>query len=112
MYEMSIMLATRGFRGYSPLFRSSFASRVTVYLHCVPTKTMASVPRLPPRQFPTSGYVILDPSEKIEEEKLPLYVSEDYYPVHIGEVFASRYQVVSKLGYGTSSTAWLCRDLQ
>ncbi|KAL4886613.1 protein kinase [Aspergillus karnatakaensis] len=33
-----------------------------------------------------------------------------YYPVHPGDVFHSRYQVVSKLGYGTSSTVWLCRD--
>ncbi|KZF20989.1 kinase domain-containing protein [Xylona heveae TC161] len=79
---------------------------------------MASLPALsprfalPPRQFPSSGFVSLDYSEKIEEEELPLYIAENYYPVYIGEVFASRYQVVSKLGYGTSSTAWLCRDLQ
>lgn len=67
---------------------------------------------LPPRQFPTSGYVALDPLDKIEEETLPLYKPENYYPVFIGEVFGSRYQVVSKLGYGTSSTVWLCRDLR
>ncbi|PYI05561.1 kinase-like protein [Aspergillus sclerotiicarbonarius CBS 121057] len=67
---------------------------------------------LPPRQFPTSGYVSLNPLEKIEEESLPLYKPENYYPVSIGEVFGSRYQVVSKLGYGTSSTVWLCRDLR
>ncbi|CAK41903.1 uncharacterized protein An14g01225, partial [Aspergillus niger] len=67
---------------------------------------------LPLRQFPTSGYVTLDPADKIEEETLPLYKPENYYPVSIGEVFGSRYQVVSKLGYGTSSTIWLSRDLQ
>ncbi|XRM45840.1 hypothetical protein ABZX51_008914 [Aspergillus tubingensis] len=67
---------------------------------------------LPPRQFPTSGYVTLDPLDKIEEETLPFYKPENYYPVFIGEVFGSRYQVVSKLGYGTSSTVWLCRDLR
>ncbi|RAH52988.1 kinase-like protein [Aspergillus piperis CBS 112811] len=67
---------------------------------------------LPPRQFPTSGYVTLDPLDKIEEETLPFYKPENYYPVSMGEVFGSGYQVVSKLGYGTSSTVWLCRDLR
>jgi hypothetical protein len=73
---------------------------------------MTSGPPLLPRQFPASGFVKVDPTTKIEEEELPSYVAEKYYPVYIGEIFASRYQVVSKLGYGTSSTAWLCRDLQ
>ena len=72
----------------------------------------ASQPGLVPRKFPASGFVKFSHSEKIEEEELPLYVAENYYPTQIGEIFASRYQVVSKLGYGTSSTTWLCRDLQ
>ncbi|PLB39999.1 kinase-like domain-containing protein [Aspergillus candidus] len=72
---------------------------------------MASISALPPRQFPTSGFVRLDSSEKIEEESLPHYDAGRYYPAHIGDVLVSRYQIVSKLGYGTSSTAWLCRDL-
>ncbi|KKA29357.1 hypothetical protein TD95_001956, partial [Thielaviopsis punctulata] len=46
----------------------------------------------------------------IEEETLPDYRSEDYYPVNIGEVFVDRYEVVGKLGYGSNSTSWLCRD--
>lgn len=41
-------------------------------------RTMASVPPLRPRQFPASGFVKLDPSEKIEEEQLPFYVAERY----------------------------------
>lgn len=65
----------------------------------------------PPRNFPTSGFVTLD-ATKIEEEDLPSYVPEDYYPVYIGEVFGSRYQVVGKLGFGVNSTVWLCRDLR
>ena len=84
---------------------------VFLYLRVL-ARTMASLKPLSPRQFPASGFVNLDSSEKIEEEELPFYVAEEYYPVYIGEVFASRYQVVSKLGYGTSSTAWLCRDLR
>lgn len=39
----------------------------------------------------------MDPLQSIEEEELPLYKPENYYPVDIGEVFVSRYQVVSKL---------------
>lgn len=54
----------------------------------------------------------MDPLQSTEEEELPLYKPENYYPVDIGEVFVSRYQVVSKLGYGTSSTVWLWRDLK
>ncbi|KAL4918718.1 kinase domain-containing protein [Aspergillus aurantiobrunneus] len=72
---------------------------------------MPSNPSLP-RQFPTSGFTKLEPSTKIEEELLPLYKPDKIYPVQIGEVFASKYQVVSKLGYGISSTVWLCRHLQ
>ncbi|GIK01780.1 hypothetical protein Aspvir_005821 [Aspergillus viridinutans] len=64
-----------------------------------------------PRIFPSSGFTILDPSVKFEEENLPDYLEERYYPVQIGEVFNSRYQVLTKLGFGSSSTVWLCRDL-
>ena len=73
---------------------------------------MATAPCSPPRKFPTSGFVTLDATKKIEEEDLPSYVPEDYYPVYIGEVFGSRYQVVGKLGFGVNSTVWLCRDLR
>ncbi|KAK2808640.1 hypothetical protein FQN50_004504 [Emmonsiellopsis sp. PD_5] len=66
---------------------------------------MASSCRSPslPRKFPTSGFVTLDSKLKVEEEGLPSYVPEDYYPVMIGEVFVSRYQVVSKLGFVCTS---------
>ncbi|TPX21948.1 hypothetical protein DIZ76_015913 [Coccidioides immitis] len=72
---------------------------------------MASTSHSPPRRFPSSGFVALDPKLKVEEEELPSYVPGDFYPVTIGEVFVERYQVVAKLGFGMSSTVWLCRDL-
>lgn len=59
----------------------------------------------------TKPYVIGSATE-IEEENLPGYIAERYYPVHIGQIFNSRYQVVTKLGFGATSTVWLCRDLQ
>ncbi|KAM5539165.1 hypothetical protein V8D89_007038 [Ganoderma adspersum] len=45
------------------------------------------------------------------QEKFSWYKLEDFYPVQIGEVLHSRYQVVGKLGHGAYSTVWLCRDL-
>ena len=48
----------------------------------------------------------------LEEESFSWYSRDAFYPVHIGELFQSRYQVILKLGYGSVSTAWLCRDLQ
>ncbi|GAD92996.1 protein kinase domain protein [Paecilomyces variotii No. 5] len=50
-------------------------------------------------------------SQKIEEETIPDYVSSRYYPTRIGEIFKDRYQIVGKLGFGTSSTVWLARDM-
>lgn len=46
----------------------------------------------------------------IEEERLPFYKAEQFYPVHIGELLHSRYKVLVKRGYGSYSTVWLCRD--
>ncbi|EFY93180.1 protein kinase-like protein [Metarhizium acridum CQMa 102] len=65
-----------------------------------------------PREFPSTGFEIISPGQQIEEERLPFYRRNDYYPMHIGEVVRGRYQVVAKLGYGTTSTVWLSRDLQ
>lgn len=66
----------------------------------------------PPRVFPTSGFQVIDPSDKVEEEKLPFYQRDEYYPMRMGEVIGKHYQVVAKLGYGTTSTVWLGRDLR
>ncbi|EKV11656.1 hypothetical protein PDIG_17570 [Penicillium digitatum PHI26] len=64
-----------------------------------------------PRVFPSSGWDAIDPSLKFEEESIPNYKPKAFYPVHIGEVFNHLYQVVGKLGHGSSATVWLCRDL-
>lgn len=72
---------------------------------------MATATPFPSHNFPTTGFVEIDASRKIEEENVPSYAAEDYYPVYIGEIFGSKYQVVPKLGFGVNSTVWLCRDL-
>ncbi|KAI5251000.1 protein kinase [Aureobasidium subglaciale] len=53
----------------------------------------------------------LDSSTLVEEETLRDYKAERFLPVRTGEVFKSRYQTSGKLGYGSASTVWLCRDL-
>ncbi|PGH07918.1 CMGC/SRPK protein kinase [Helicocarpus griseus UAMH5409] len=64
-----------------------------------------------PRELPTSGFDLIDPSLEIEEETLPTYEPEKYYPVKLGEVLCNRYQILAKLGYGVTSTVWFGRDL-
>lgn len=49
-------------------------------------------------------------SKLLEEETLPAYCALDFYPVRIGEIFKFKYRVLGKLGFGSSSTVWLCRD--
>ncbi|KAF4442545.1 hypothetical protein F53441_11706 [Fusarium austroafricanum] len=71
----------------------------------------ASAPRMP-REFPSTGFERIDSSSLVEEEKLPFYRRQDYYPMRIGQVIQDNYQVVAKLGYGTTSTVWLSRDLR
>ena len=66
----------------------------------------------PLRRFPSSGFKMISNAQKVEEENWDWYGPGLFYPVHIGEVFQSRYQVLGKLGYGSRSTAWLCRDLR
>lgn len=64
-----------------------------------------------PKNFSKTPFPVIESCQPIEEEKLPFYEHEQYYPVDVGEVFNSRYQVVGKLGYGAYSTVWLCHDL-
>ena len=60
----------------------------------------------------SSDFERIDPSYLVEEETLSRYKPRDYYPVKLGEVLHDRYQTIGKLGYGSASTVWLCRDLQ
>ncbi|PKY05493.1 kinase domain protein [Aspergillus campestris IBT 28561] len=80
--------------------------------HLSQRRTATSLQTSQPHVFPTSGFITLDSSTKFEGGTLPDYMKESFYPVHIGEVFNSRYQVITKLGFGSSSTVWLCRDLR
>ena len=50
--------------------------------------------------------------KQIEEETLPKYNINAFYPTRLDEVLNDRYQVVAKLGFGVTATVWLARDLQ
>ncbi|AEO69494.1 uncharacterized protein THITE_2146465 [Thermothielavioides terrestris NRRL 8126] len=66
----------------------------------------------PTSSFPADGFEELPAQENIEEETVLCYRPEKFYPVRLGQIFKSRYQVVAKLGFGTYSTIWLCRDIE
>ncbi|KAI0409346.1 kinase-like domain-containing protein [Xylaria palmicola] len=59
----------------------------------------------------TNGFPLLPSEYDYEEEIVPAYKAERFYPVVLSETLNSRYQIVAKLGYGTASTIWFCRDL-
>ncbi|GKZ23577.1 hypothetical protein AbraIFM66951_009850 [Aspergillus brasiliensis] len=67
---------------------------------------------LPPRRFPTTGFQTIPASTILEEERFNSFSDGHYYPVNIGDLFASKYQVIGKLGIGSASTVWLAQDLQ
>ena len=46
-----------------------------------------------------------------EEEGKSGYKKGGYHPVKIGDIYKSRYEVISKLGWGHFSTVWLANDL-
>lgn len=48
----------------------------------------------------------------IEEELLPGYKAEDYFPVTTGQTLDSRYRIICKLGRGVGSTVWLAKDVK
>ena len=48
----------------------------------------------------------------LDEERFEQFKQGQYYPANIGDVLSSKYQIVGKLGFGTTSTVWLGRDLE
>ncbi|RMZ83123.1 hypothetical protein DV738_g1264, partial [Chaetothyriales sp. CBS 135597] len=53
------------------------------------------------QSFPTSGFKLLDESIELDEETLPTYQAEKYYPANQGEVLNHRYQILAKIGAST-----------
>lgn len=76
-------------------------------------RVMASLRLLKSRPWPLSTAVAprLDLCQPVEEEMTPYYNPSCFYPAHLGDILHQRYQLATKLGFGTSSTVWLARDL-
>lgn len=75
-------------------------------------KTAARRAASPPTRFPATGFDLISDAQPLDEEQFERFKRGLHYPVNIGDVFASKYQVLGKLGYGVASTVWLARDLQ
>ncbi|WPH03417.1 Hypothetical protein R9X50_00629700 [Acrodontium crateriforme] len=53
---------------------------------------------------------LLNIDEPFEEETLPGYKPNNYYPVQVGQPLNARYKVLGKLDYNPFSTTWFCLD--
>jgi len=51
-------------------------------------------------------------SEESEDEGMEDYKIGGYHPVHVGEIYLNRYEILQKLGWGHFSTVWLAKDLK
>ena len=60
----------------------------------------------------SSGYKALPPDQNIEEEAHDAISKCRYHPVRIGDIIASKYRIVGKLGYGIGSTVWLANEFR
>jgi serine/threonine-protein kinase SRPK3 len=65
-------------------------------------KSFFRKPPWPQLHFSTTGFQIVGDSVILEEQQLDEFKRGVYYPVNIGDVFAARYQVVGKLGFGVT----------
>ncbi|KAG9252510.1 protein kinase [Emericellopsis atlantica] len=110
-------------RPWQPVLSSSFSSPRPQFHASMPSLGWLSPlatkmglssqrPRSTPRAFPVTGFDVIGQDQLVEEEAMPEYRADHFYPVRLGEVFKDRFQTVAKLGYGSSSTIWLARDLQ
>lgn len=54
---------------------------------------------------------LLPPGTPVDEERVPGYNPEHYYPANPGDVLENRYQLDAKIGWGSSSTVWLAHDI-
>lgn len=76
-------------------------------------RTLSRRTPLVPLHFPATGFEVVPKSETLEEEQFQDVLSaSQYYPVRIGDIYAQKYQILGKLGFGTTSTVWLARHLQ
>lgn len=109
--SMSLLFSRQHARRLAPSFR--VPAKATTSATSAQTLRAARTEFRPwSRGAHTANHSLVDPGVLIEEEKLRDYKADHYYPVEIGDISQGRYNIVGKLGYGTTSTVWLCRDLR
>lgn len=87
----------------------TYSSTQWSHLHCHQFRHLRTSTT---RRAHTSPPLKLDPSVIVEEETLPGYNPSNFCPIRIGDLLQDRYHIIGKLGYGSRSTVWLCRDLK
>lgn len=115
-------LMSRRLHGYRPqLCTFGIRAKYSTALRGQHSRAMAGLlqwarralqPPSPPCRYQSGTTQPINYDQAVEEEALPDYDPEEFYPVHIGEIFQQKYQVLGKLGFGANSTVWLCRDLK
>lgn len=58
----------------------------------------------------TTNSNLLPADTLLEEETNPDYDPRRFYPARVGETI-QKYNIISKLGWGSSSTVWLAKDV-
>lgn len=71
--------------------------------------TMSST-ALPDQPLSKRKFQLLPKDVPVEEENNTSYSPITWYSVLLGEVLVERYQILTKLGYGDTSTVWLAYD--
>ncbi|EFY84567.1 serine/threonine-protein kinase, putative [Metarhizium acridum CQMa 102] len=95
--------------------RSQFysASRTRLLFHMPFRPLVSSVLRRMKSSSPAQSIRVpqtLPMEVPVDEENVPRYDPEAFYPANPGDVLNGRFELLAKLGWGTSSTVWLAND--
>lgn len=74
-------------------------------------RTILSIARKPIWRLPPISGPPIPQHELVDEEICPEYDPRLIYPASPGDILASHYQLLVKIGWGTRSTVWLARDI-
>lgn len=88
-------------RSWSPVSRSSFALPLR--------RSFSSLSKSP---FTLPPPKLLSTPDLIDEERVPWYEHRNFYPAKPGDILDDRFQILVKVGWGSSSTVWFARDMR
>ena len=73
------------------------------------TRVFSSLPKKP---FTLPPLKLIPIPGLIDEMRMPWYNDNSFYPAKPGDILADRFQILVKIGYGSSSIVWLARDIR